>query len=369
MAELLMSEFNGFEGDCVLEEVDNVDVMNEVENVKNIGEKFRGEECKRKRPEYQSQAGSKKMKTEEEDPEITCIDVLPNELLQLILSNLETKDVMAAGQTCRRWFSVVDHICQQKAEEIEASWKMTDHVPTPAEVMSAVLLESRGNLLRQVITIKAEEIEASWTIDDYFPSPAEVHCASSFVANGLLPHQVITNKADKIAEYMEDADIEDNLSLAEVQCGAALATQGYITQLENLWLYDIDTSLVPASDLSSLVKCVSDGVSITSVTGDLSSLLSSVQFRGLLITNTSLSTADTQRLVAAMVTRVEWVTLDGGVTLDMDTLAQYDGLGKCEEVRFWSDTTERYRDQLKVWASNMGWQIEEISVNISMKRK
>ena len=154
---------------------------------------------------------------------------------------------------------------------------------------------------------------------------------------------------------MEDADIEDNLSLAEVQCGAALATHGYITQLENLWLYDIDTSLVPASDLSSLVKCVSDGVSITSVTGDLSPLLSSVQFRLLLITNTSLSTADTQRLVAAMVTRVEWVTLDGGVTLDMDTLAQYDGTGECEEVVLAGPATAEYGDQVKMWAENMGW--------------
>ena len=246
---------------------------------------------------------------------------------------------------------------------------MTDYVPTPAEVSCASLLAAHGHLPNQVITTKSEEMEANWSYDVYIPSPAEVHCASSFVANGLLSHQVITNKADKIAEYMEDADIEDNLSLAEVQCGAALATQGYITQLENLWLYDIDTSLVPASDLSSLVKCVSDGVSITSVTGDLSSLLSSVQFRNLLITNTSLSTADTQRLVAAMVTRVKWVTLDGGVTLDMDTLAQYDGTGECGDVRIWSDTTERYRGQLKVWADNMGWQIEGISVMISIKRK
>ena len=53
----------------------------------------------------------------------------------------------------------------------------------------------------------------------------------------------------------------------------------------------------------------------------------------------------------------------------MDTLAQYNGLGKCEEVRFWSDTTERYRDQLKVWAGNMGWQIEETSDEIFIKRK
>ena len=126
MAELLLSEFNEFEGNCVLEGVDIFDSMNEVDNNRNHGEKVGGDDGKRKRTEYQSQLGSKLLKTEEEDPEITCIDDLPNELLQLILSNLETKDLMAAGQTCRRWFSVGDLICQQKAEEIEASWKMSD---------------------------------------------------------------------------------------------------------------------------------------------------------------------------------------------------------------------------------------------------
>ena len=105
MAELLLSEFNGFEGDCVLEGVDIIDAMNEVENNQNNGEKVCGDDGKRKRPEYQSQAGSKKMKTEE-DPENKSIDDLPNELLQLILKNLETEDVMTAGQTCRRWFYV-----------------------------------------------------------------------------------------------------------------------------------------------------------------------------------------------------------------------------------------------------------------------
>ena len=80
------------------------DVMNDIEK-ENIGEKVCGDEGKRNRHEFKSQAGSKK-KFEEEDPDITCIDDLPNELLQLILSNLEIENVMTAGQTCRRWFSV-----------------------------------------------------------------------------------------------------------------------------------------------------------------------------------------------------------------------------------------------------------------------
>ena len=334
--------------------------MNDIEK-ENIGEKVCGDEGKRNRHEFKSQAGSKK--SEEEDPDITCIDDLPNELLQLILKNLETKDVVTAGQTCRRWFFVGDSICQQRAKEIEASWKMSDYVPTPAEVSCASLLAAHGHLPNQVITTKAEEIEANWSTGDYIPSSAEVHCASSFAANGLLPHQVITNMADKIAKALNYP------SLAEVQCAAALATQGYITWLKRLGLYNLDISLVPEEDLNSLVKC-SVHVAIYGVTGDLSFVLSNVQCRGLVIANTSLSTADTQQLVAAMDTRVEEVMLDRSVSLDMDTLAQYNGLGKCEEVLFWSVTTERYRDQLKVWAGNMGWRIEEANTgDIFIKRK
>ena len=60
MAEVLLSEFNGFEGDCVLKEVDNVDVMNDIEKEKKIGEKVCEDEGKRNRHEFKSQAGSKK---------------------------------------------------------------------------------------------------------------------------------------------------------------------------------------------------------------------------------------------------------------------------------------------------------------------
>jgi len=358
-----MSEFNGFEGNCVLEEVENVDVMNDVEHDKNIGEKFRGEEGKRKRPDYQSQAGFKKMKNEEEDPEITCIDDLPNELLQLILKKLETKDVMTAGQTCRRWFSVRDRICQQKAQMIETSWKRRNYFPDSAEVTTAVLLAEHGHLLLQVITTKSVEIEASWYNDDYTPSPAEVHCASSLADHGHLPRQVISNMAAKKAESLYCP------SLAQVQCDAALATLGYITQVESqLMLHDMDTSLVPAEDLSSLVKCWVD-VTIVRVTGDLSPVLCSLRCRGLTIFNTMLSTADTQQLVAAMDTRVEWVVLCDGVTLDMETLAQYDGKGDCKEVILSDDTKERYRDQVKAWAENIGWQTENSSYALKFKRE
>ena len=80
MAEFLLSEF---QGECaqkeIIEEVDHIDLKNEVEN---YGEKVHGDDGKRKRAECQSQLGSKKLKIDEEDPENTTIDDLPNELLQ-----------------------------------------------------------------------------------------------------------------------------------------------------------------------------------------------------------------------------------------------------------------------------------------------
>ena len=174
----------------------------------------------------------------------------------------------------------------------------------------------------------------------------------SLVQSGYLSPQIVADKASQVAKDLED--LRRGPSLSALQCGAALVTLGYITRLEWLMLCALDISPVPAEDLRSLVKC-SDHVGIACVTGDLSTVLRSLQCRRLTIANTVLSTADTQLLVAAMVTRVKKVTLDGDVTLDMDTLAQYDGTGECRAVVLAGPATAEYGDQVKMWAENMGW--------------
>ena len=62
------------------------------------------------------------------------------------------------------------------------------------------------------------------------------------------------------------------------------------------------------------------------------------------------------------------VWLRAGVSLDMETLAQYDGKGECEEVWMFEDTGERYRQPVKVWARNMGWEIEDRPTWIALNR-
>ena len=179
----------------------------------------------------------------------------------------------------------------------------------------------------------------------------------SLVQSGYLSPQIVADKASQVAEGLEY--LGRGPSLSKLQSAAALATLGHIKQVERLDLYNLDTSSVPAEELSSLVKC-SDVVGIARVNGGLAPVLSSVQCGRLHIHSTSLSTADTQQLVAAMVTRVKRVRL-GSVTLDMETLAQYDGEGECDKVTLWMDTTERYRDQVKAWAENMGWLDDDFS--------
>ena len=56
---------------------------------------------------------------------------------------------------------------------------------------------------------------------------------------------------------------------------------------------------------------------------------------------------------------VKVVRMTGGVTLDMETLAQYDGKGECRSVRMYDDTRRRYGDQVKAWARRMKWRVIE----------
>ena len=176
----------------------------------------------------------------------------------------------------------------------------------------------------------------------------------SLVQSGYLSPQIVADKASQVAEGLEY--LGRGPSLSKLQSAAALATLGHIKQVERLDLYNLDTSSVPAEELSSLVKC-SDVVGIARVNGGLAPVLSSVQCGRLHIHSTSLSTADTQQLVAAMVTRVKEVWLDEGLSLDMAALAQYDGKGRCGIVRLAAAVSAEYGDQVKTWAEHLGWQI------------
>ena len=155
-------------------------------------------------------------------------------------------------------------------------------------------------------------------------------------------------------------------SLFELTCAAALSTHGALTQahrhniaeLKTMNLRDVDISTIPAEELANLTQCVRESVEINNVHGDLSPVLSNVKCDVLRISKATLSTAETQSLVSAMVSGVEKVELGRGVTLDMETLARYDGTGECRLVWLWGQSTSsRCGEQVSMWTEEMGWKI------------
>ena len=86
--------------------------------------------------------------------------------------------------------------------------------------------------------------------------------------------------------------------------------------------------------LASLACCVRGPVYIANVCGDLVPILSSIKCRHLFIGGqTSLLREDTLALVEAMKTSVSTVSFTGNVSLDIETLTQYNGKGECDLVR------------------------------------
>ena len=176
--------------------------------------------------------------------------------------------------------------------------------------------------------------------------------------SGHLSHEIVTSKAAQVAKTLNVNPLLRGSSLPQLRCAAALATHGYITQVNQLLLCDLDISLVPAEDMANLVKCVSDRVHINYVSGDLSPVLNNIKCRELEIGNRRLSTADTQHLVNAM-EEVKVTYLHGRLSLDMEKLQEYDGQGECGVVQLigYDMTMKRYRDHFKVWAGNIGWAV------------
>ena len=136
--------------------------------------------------------------------------------------------------------------------------------------------------------------------------------------SGHLSHEIVTSKAAQVVKYLSSVNpLLRGSSLPQLLCAAALATHGYITEVKQLLLCDLDISLVPAEDMANLVKCVSDRVHMNYVSGDLSPVLNNIKCRELEIGNSRLSTADTQHLVNAM-EEVKVTYLHGRLSLDME---------------------------------------------------
>ena len=149
-------------------------------------------------------------------------------------------------------------------------------------------------------------------------------------------------------------------SLPVITCAASLAHRGLLGSVRGMSLCKVDLTSVPAEHLASLASSVTRGVVIVNVSGcDLVTILDSVKSELLDIIYQSLGSEETQALVRAMVSCVKWVNLDEGVTLEIRNLMEYSGQGKCRRVECYDDTMamDRYREQLRAWATSRNWQV------------
>ena len=143
-------------------------------------------------------------------------------------------------------------------------------------------------------------------------------------------------------------------------------------------LRDVDLASVPAEHLASLTSCVTRSVYIRKVSNcDMINILDNLKCTVLGICeqsfdlgNNETSSEETRALVRAMESRVERVWLDIRVILDIMALTQYSGQGKCWWVTcIYSDTAERYGEELRSWAQRINWDVSEDETKDEFFRK
>ena len=151
-------------------------------------------------------------------------------------------------------------------------------------------------------------------------------------------------------------------SVPKIISAVSRAHHGLLGSVKYLYLEDVDLASVPAEHLASLGSCVRGSVYIKYVRNcDLISFLDNVKCKKLDISLQTLSKEETQALVRAMESGVEEVVLEfwEEVSLDIATLTQYNGQGKCRHVWCWYVIADRHREEVRSWARRINWQVFE----------
>ena len=157
--------------------------------------------------------------------------------------------------------------------------------------------------------------------------------------------------------------------LPEIVTAASLAHHGLMDSLEEITLWDVDLASVPAEHLASLASCVTDFVGINNISNiDLMPVLDNMKCEVLSINSQSLRSEETQSLVRALESNVTGLVLGhyGEVSLDITTLTQYSGQGKCRRVVCWRANADMYREELVTWAQRVNWAVKQAAFPLYM---
>ena len=126
-----------------------------------------------------------------------------------------------------------------------------------------------------------------------------------------------------------------------------------------------------------LVSMVLDWIELDNATGDIGHFVNQIYCTGLSISNMELDQAATKSLVQCLMYNICSLELgrNGPVILDIDTLLEYSGKGKCSQVTFFYDDEsdsnefcETYIVKLRNWTNGVNWAVEKESYSIVFKR-
>ena len=237
------------------------------------------------------------------------------------------------------------------------------------ELNIAVDLVTTGYWTEDLMKKLATRIQSSWSRWEYYPSVAEVRLAATLAATGRLSEVENMNLI-----YMELTGIKNISSLAsgvrqKVELSNVtgdVATLLSSLNCRQLWMTNMELEPNQAATLSC--SGVRGMVVLKNVTGDVAPLLSSLNCTKLRISNMELDQAATRSLVQWLQHGVKRLVLWDGVRLDIQSLVEYDGRGECNEVGCWGDTADTYREEMKTWAGRINWDVTE-DWSIVMRRR
>ena len=262
---------------------------------------------------------------------------LPPELWIKIFDNLDLRDLVTLSMT-----STIFRALSLQTLQLGTGWEWT---VSPKEVRKCP--ESYAIWFARVPSLGLKIEDLLWR-DGVALSEEDIETATRMIQAGQLPEYFIRREANSIKIALEVSEYGSYFNdTTTVTTAASMAKMGIITSVENIDMWNnIDISSIPSDNMAALCSVVTDSVDIEGVTGNVQTILANIKCRMLGISDMNLDHDDTECLLETMRNNVEEVELY--VSLDIDVLTQYDGLGKCSKVWCWDET-------LSNWASKVGW--------------
>ena len=160
-------------------------------------------------------------------------------------------------------------------------------------------------------------------------------------------------------------------SLSMVRLAAQLAWKGHLRSVKKMRLENMDLSDIHQDHIFKLASIVTQDVKIDNIMpASLDIILESVRCSELWLWNMRLTEPQTRALVTSLTERLKTVRLYDDVTLDIQTLCQYNGQGTCWQLVVWGDTRRRYQEKLRQWIEEVSWAVTRDGVRrLTMQRK